>query len=406
MRIAFLCTSSLDDASPRGRWLPIGQELAHAGHTPYLLMLHPMWDRLRQRSVRLGGVEGRYVAPMHVYGYPGARRYYGPLKLMGISLRAALALAAEAARLRPDLLHIAKPQPINGLAGLLAARLLGVPMLVDCDDYEAGANRFGAGWQQRIVQFCEDALPHQAQGVTVNTLFLQQRYRQAGIRANHIAYVPNGVSAAQFQRRPPGELQALRAALGLVGHPTLIYLGTMSTIAHGTGLLLEAFRLVHRQLPHARLLMVGDGDDRASLAAYAAELGLGASVIWTGRVPASAARSFLALADASTDPVFDTPAMAARSPLKVAESLAAGTPVITGDVGDRRRLIGDGAGHLVNPGDPRALAGGIALLLSNEPLRRQLAQGARARAETLRWERLARPWVELVEQVAKLSMTR
>lgn len=399
MRIAFLCTSSLGDASPRGRWLPVAEEFARAGHEPHLLMLHPTWDRLRSRRLVVHGVTADYVGQMHVYGYPGARRYYRPTQLLFVSLRAALALAAHTIQLRPAIIQIAKAQPINGLAGLLAARWLGCPIVVDCDDYEAAANRFGAAWQRTMVEWWEDRLPLQAAGVTVNTRFLEQRNLALGVPAAHIRYIPNGVTAEHFLRPATVQLQALKSALGLAGHPTMIYLGTMSTIAHGVGLLLNAFALAHQRMPQARLLMVGDGDDRMLLQQQAIELGLGNAVIWTGRVLPQAARAYLALADASTDPVADTPAMAARSPLKLVESMAQGIPVLTGDVGDRRETLAGIAGQIVIPGDAAALADGIVALLGDQALRARLAAGAQQRAEDFRWERLAQPWLDVIEAI-------
>jgi glycosyltransferase involved in cell wall biosynthesis len=346
----------------------------------------------------VNGIAAHYVGQMHVYGYPGARRYFGPAQLLLVSLRAALALAAHTIRLRPTIIQIAKAQPINGLAGLLAARWLGCPIMVDCDDYEAAANRFGAAWQRTLVEWWEDRLPLHAMGVIVNTRFLEQRNRTLGVPPARIRYVPNGITAEQFLRPPTAHVQALKSALGLAGHPTLIYLGTMSTVAHGVGLLLESFALAYQKMPQARLLMVGDGDERMVLQHKALDLGLSDAVIWTGRVLPQAARAYLALADASTDPVSDTPAMAARSPLKLVESLAQGVPVLTGDVGDRRETLAGNAGLIIAPGDAEAFAEGIVTLLGDPVLRARLAAGAQIRAEDFRWERLAQPWLALIEE--------
>ena len=40
MRLTFLCTSSLDYPSPRGRWLPLARELAAHGHDVRMALLH------------------------------------------------------------------------------------------------------------------------------------------------------------------------------------------------------------------------------------------------------------------------------------------------------------------------------------------------------------------------------
>jgi glycosyltransferase involved in cell wall biosynthesis len=401
MRIAFLCTSGLDYPSPRGRWLPVAEQLVYAGHQPTLLMLHPTWDRIRQPETSQYGVRMRYVGQMHVYGYPGARRALRPAELLAIALRSALALTAEAIRMRAEIIQIAKPQPINGLAGLLAARILGVPIVIDSDDYEAGANRFAARWQQRMVTYWETYLPRLASGVTVNTRFMQQFYEKATVPQNRLHYVPNGIRPSQLAPPSMQHVQALRAALGLTASPVLAYIGAMSRVAHGVGLLLEAFAITLRQLPHARLLLVGSGDDLPDLRRQASQLGIDQATIWVGHVAPSATRAYMALATASCDPVADTPAMAARSPLKIVESIAQGIPVITGDVGDRRTTLADRAGLIVAPGDASALAIGITSILSNTAMRQRMAAAAREQAELFRWEHLATPWIEMINQAAR-----
>ncbi len=391
MRIVFLATSSLDDPSPRGRWLPVAQQLALRGHRPQLLMLHPTYDRLVRREAVIGGVLTRYVAQMHVYGPPGARRYYRPLALLAVAMRGALSLAAAALAARPDVVHICKPQPISGLAGLIAAGR-GAQLYLDCDDYEAGANRFGAAWQRRGVTLWEDHLPRLARAVSVNTRFLARRVEAGGVPPRRVCYVPNGVVAQRLVRHDARQRAALRAGLGLGDAPTAAYVGAMSTVAHGTALLLDAFAQLLRQLPRARLLMVGDGDDRSALQRRAADLGLADAIVWTGRVAPAAARALLECADVSVDPVEDTPGAAARSPLKIVESMALGVPVVTGDVGDRGEMLGQTAGITVLPGDAAALALGLAAVLSDPQRRAALTAGAELRAEHYTWERLIGGW--------------
>jgi glycosyltransferase involved in cell wall biosynthesis len=394
MQITFLTTSSLDYPSPRGRWLPLAQELVAQGYQARLALLHHAYDRLpvAQRRQVSGGIQVEYVAQMHVYGPVGRRRYFGPAALLQVSLVAAIQLARAAVRLGGDAIHVCKPQPINGLAGLLAARALGRPLYVDCDDYEAGGNRFGAAWQQRLVRFWEDYLPRQAASVTVNTRFLQRRYESLGVPAARLTYVPNGIAAARLLPPDARSVAGLRSALGLGAVPVAMYVGTLSRTTHNVGLLLDAFALVEKRLPAARLLLVGDGEDRAALQEQAQRLGIGERTLFIGAVPAAAVLAYLALAACSVDPVVDDAVAAARSPLKIVESLAAGVPVVTGDVGDRAEMLAHNAGVLVLPGDLRALANGIAALLEDRPLQLRLAAGARERAEAYRWDRLARVW--------------
>jgi glycosyltransferase involved in cell wall biosynthesis len=120
------------------------------------------------------------------------------------------------------------------------------------------------------------------------------------------------------------------------------------------------------------------------------------AIHWTGRVAPEQARRWFSLAACSVDPVSDTPAMRGRSPLKMVESMAAGVPVVTGDVGDRREMLGDGdAGVLVQPGSAQALASGLLSVLSDSTLQTRLAQGARRQSAGYRWPALAQKWLAL-----------
>jgi glycosyltransferase involved in cell wall biosynthesis len=397
MRLTFLCTSDLDYPSPRGRWLPLARELAALGHEVRLVMTHHGFDRVPEQGRRQsdGGVVVYYAGQMHVYGPVGQRRYYRAAALLRVSLMGALRLAAAAVRFGGDAIHVCKPQPINGLAGLLAARMLGVPLYVDCDDYEAGNNRFGAGWQRRLVQLWEDNLPRRAAGVTVNTRFLQRRCRALGVPNDRIAYVPNGIAAGRIATPDPRAVAGLRAGLALGDAPVVAYVGTLSQTTHNVGLLLDAFALVAARVPGARLLLVGDGEDRRVLEDRAWQLGLGPRALFAGPVPHESVPAYLGLAACSVDPVADDPVARGRSPLKIVESLAAGTPVVTGAVGDRADVLGRDGGVLVAPGSAQALADGIAAALEDGTPRADRAAAAQARAADYHWDRLAQNWLKV-----------
>ena len=387
MRIVFLSTSSIDDPSPRGRWLPVSRELARMGHEPRLLLLHPTFDALAEKTHTLDGVVCEHVAQMHVYGEPGHRRYFGAAELAHVAARATRPLYTRAVSLQPDAIHVCKPQPMNGAAGWLAARRLGAPLFVDCDDYEAAANRASAAWQRAGVRWWEDWLPRRAKAITVNTRFLMERNRALGVPPQKMAYVPNGISAVEGAP-PPEEMLP----------NTIVYAGAMSIQSHSVDALVDAFALLRQRLPQARLLMVGEGDDRAALQAQARRAGADDAITWTGRAPPAQARALLARAACTVDPARDEPAMRGRSPLKIVESMAVGAPVVTCDVGDRREMLGDGsAGVLVAPGSPAALADGLFAVLSDVALRQRLSRAALALAPRYLWSVLARDWANAYE---------
>ena len=89
------------------------------------------------------------------------------------------------------------------------------------------------------------------------------------------------------------------------------------------------------------------------------------------------------------DPVFDTAAAKGRCPLKMFESWIAGTPFVSGDVGDRRILSSTpSAAVLVKPGDVHDLAEKIELLLTNNTLKERLSKLGIDKGKEFLWKKI------------------
>jgi glycosyltransferase involved in cell wall biosynthesis len=384
--------------SALGRWLPLARELARRGHEVHFVTLHHDFRPGQEKPRPEEGVWLHTVAQMHVRGWGDERRPLSGLALLRTALAGTVALWRRAREVRADVYHICKPQPMNGLAGYLVAQERRCPWYLDCDDYEAQANRFTGRWQRAVVRLFEDALPRQADAVTVNTRFLAARVQRFGVAPERVVYVPNGVERSRFAGLDPGVGSRLRARLGLEGKPTVLYLGTLSLASHPLFLLLEAFALLVRHMPEARLVWLGGGEGRSRIERRVAEMGLGERVLFLGAVPPDQVPHHLLLADVTVDPVYDDDIARARSPLKLFESMACGIPVVTGDVGDRREILADGAaGLLVRPADAGALAEGMALLLQDPVCRRQMADAARERVQAYMWDRLAEDFLRVYQ---------
>lgn len=394
MKVAFLSTSSPDDPLLAGRWLPLAREMVRLGHTVHFLTLHHDYKPGPPRQEE--GVWLHEVGQMHVRGAGDARRPLSGWPLLQVALGATFALLRRALQVQVEAYHICKPQPMNGLAGLLAARWRGRPCYLDCDDYEAGVNRFTGRGQRAVVRWFEDALPRYMAGVTVNTHFLAERVRQLGVIPERIVYLPNGVERSYLTRQDPGVGRRLRKQYGLLDRPVILYVGTLNLTGHPLGLLLAAFARVLVQVPTAHFVLVGGGEDRATLEHQVEELGLQGQVTFIGAVRRAQVPDYIQLGDLSVDPVLDDMVARARSPLKLFESMASGIPVVTGDVGDRREILGDGqAGLLVPAGDAAALAEGIIALLRDPARRQQMSAAGRARAAHYTWDRLVPPLLRL-----------
>ena len=155
---------------------------------------------------------------------------------------------------------------------------------------------------------------------------------------------------------------------------------------HGVEVLVEAFARLARTDDGTRLRLVGDGPQRAAIAAQAERLGVADRVDLVGavapeRMPEELARMDLAVAPYPQLPDFYF------SPLKLYEYLAAGLPVVASDIGPVGEVLDGGhLGVLVTPGDMTELAAALAGLRSDAALRAELGDlGRRAAVSRRDW---------------------
>jgi glycosyltransferase involved in cell wall biosynthesis len=151
-------------------------------------------------------------------------------------------------------------------------------------------------------------------------------------------------------------------------------------------MLIEAIAQTHTTMP---LVIAGSGPDVPALHHHITQHGIASRCIWLGQVPPAGAHAIIAHAHATIDPVRDTPAAAARYPLKIIESLAHGVPVITSHVGDRATMIGP-HGRLVAAGSARALAHAIDDICGQPRLSRAAGQ---AQVAHLTWDQIGPRWL-------------
>ncbi|WP_257786382.1 glycosyltransferase family 4 protein [Janibacter indicus] len=155
---------------------------------------------------------------------------------------------------------------------------------------------------------------------------------------------------------------------------------------HGVEVLVESFARLARTDDGTRLRLVGDGPQRAAIAAQAERLGVADRVDLVGavapeRMPEELARMDLAVAPYPQLPDFYF------SPLKLYEYLAAGLPVVASDIGPVGEVLDGGhLGVLVTPGDMTELAAALAGLRSDAALRAELGDlGRRAAVSRHDW---------------------
>ncbi len=174
--------------------------------------------------------------------------------------------------------------------------------------------------------------------------------------------IPNGIDPHRFSAAEPMPLKPGEGPV--IG--TIAALRPEKNIAR----LLHAFAALRAQRP-ARLLIVGDGPERAGLEALAETLGIAADIQFAGHTTRS--ERWLASMD-----VFALSSDTEQMPISLLEAMASGLPAICTDVGDVRLMLPPAsAAQIVKP-DAAALAAALTALLDGDPASAGAANRERA----------------------------
>ena len=204
--------------------------------------------------------------------------------------------------------------------------------------------------------------------------------------------IHNGVRVADFETAIPHD----------EGGPYLLAVGRLVP-QKGFDVLLEAMAiLVKDPAFQCRLLIAGDGPERASLERFADDLALADRVRFLGATDRARISSLFRGAEA-----FVLPSRHEPFGIVNLEAMAAGVPIVATAVGGVPEFVVDReTGLLVEPDDSRALARGISRILSERPLRDAcVINGSRVAAQH-DWAVLAAEYTDVYRSVLGRSGAR
>jgi glycosyltransferase involved in cell wall biosynthesis len=159
--------------------------------------------------------------------------------------------------------------------------------------------------------------------------------------------------------------------------------------------LIEAFHLVHHDLDHVRLVVIGDEISKsAGLRRAVHRYHLHKHVRFLGYVPDATLAVLYRLAA-----VFVFPSLYEGFGLPPLEAMASGCPVVTSNVSSLPEVVGDAA-VLVDPTDATAIADGIRRVLTEPSIREELRARGLQRAHEFSWERSVQRIRQIYGEVA------
>lgn len=208
-------------------------------------------------------------------------------------------------------------------------------------------------WRGRRVR---RAVAQVGQAISVSALTAERLAGWSGLPPARFAVVGNAV-----------ELSAYAPALEPPPSPVLLSLGRMVGADRHKGFdeLLETFAALRERVPGTRLVLAGDGPDRARLEAKAHSLGLAGQVAFPGYVPEADKPALYRQASAF--------ALCGRGEgfgIVLLEAMASGLPVVASRrdaSGEVVAEVGGAAGEAADPDDPDSLLDALERALRRGP---------------------------------------
>lgn len=280
-------------------------------------------------------------------------------------------------RERFTIVHTHTPKP--GLLGQLAARLAGVPIVVNTLHGFYFHERTSA-WGRRVLIALEKLVARCSDRIlSQNREDLETALRERICRHEQIELLGNGIDLQQFDpgRFSRDEVARRRTELGISPDaPVVGFVGRLAAKRKGFLDFLAAGRRLAEQLPKVRFLIVGEtdhGKPDAVEASVAGDYGIADHCVFAGQRP----NDELPLLYRCFD-VLVLPSLFEGLPRVVMEAAAMGVPAVVSDVkGNREAVIPDRTGRRVPWGDVAALAENVLDLLIDEDEAARLGSAAR-----------------------------
>ncbi|GHJ50318.1 hypothetical protein Cs7R123_76600 [Catellatospora sp. TT07R-123] len=304
-------------------------------------------------------------------------------------------LVADLSAHRPEVVHVHTPGPA-GLLGVLVARRTGAALVQTYHtDLHAYADAYKVpGWALRLllrVYAGRLGEPRPPTGCRTTTLTAGNRLLlgDAGavvvptravldridlpVPAERIVLAPTGVGP---RTATPAEAMAFRTGYGIgPSDPVVLFVGRVNR-EKGVDLLIPAFARIARELPSARLVLIGAVYEQRWLNRLLRSVGpaVASRIVLTGQQPPRVVAQAYAAAD-----VFAFPSRTDTQALVLQEAAMAGLPAVLADPSLHRHGVLAGNAVLAEPA-PDSFADAVLGLLRDRRAARRLGAAARASA--------------------------
>lgn len=353
MKIGITCYPSYGGSGIVGAEL--GLELAKRGHEIHFVSYAPPM-RLADSDIARERIQ---FHPVEMLSYPLFE--YPPY---------ALALASKlyetAARHSLDLLHVHYAIP-HSISGYLAREMYKPDRYLPVVTTLHGTDITLVGRDPSFLPITRFGI-EQSDAVTAISKDLKESTNETFCTGCNIQVIYNFIDAEYYRRQPD---ETTRVRLAPNREMIILHISTFRPVKRIT----DCVKILGQVRPHlpVRLVMCGEGPERADAEALAADLGVQDSIEFLGKQPQSEILKYLSIAD-----LLLLPSKSESFGLVALEAMACEVPVIATRVGGLPEVVDDGgSGYLFDVGDVTAMSEAAIRILSNSAERERLGKRGR-----------------------------
>jgi glycogen(starch) synthase len=364
-----------------GRYVcDVSRELAKQGHVVHIL------------TNSIGGKEQDLVdngVHLHRVDYPPPPQPPGvisPVLSFNLHLQQRAHMLGLDALGKPEV--VVSHDWLTALAGHRLARRLGVPHVWTVHDTVHG-KRFGQlnDPGDRMVFEIETWASRTADLVLVNSRAVYDEITKTyGGTPSRIELLHCAIDPERFvSSQEPSRIAEFRRMFADPDEVLITYVGRLD-LEKGIDTLINAFAILHKEVPRSRLAIVGEGDLQEAIASHIKHLNLEGAVKLYGYLRGEVLKHYYIVSDIHVCPSHYEP-----FGIVALEAMAAGTAVVASATGGLTDIVsGRSVGRLFPPRDQAALAEVLINLAKDPGLRKRLGQaGSQHVREHFVWSKIA-----------------
>jgi glycosyltransferase involved in cell wall biosynthesis len=280
------------------------------------------------------------------------------------------------------------------------ARWMGAELVLDLHEItpEFYMSKYGiaeSSWTIRVLTYLEKISVRFADRVITINAPIEDLLAGRGLLRSKSTIIMNAVDEARFTAAPT---RPVAPGLQDDNKFVMMYHGTLTSI-YGLDIAIEAFNLVHNEMPGAELWILGSGPEKGALTDLAHARGLASKVRMVGQVASSEIPEWLSRCDVGLLPIRRDVFLDFAFPNKLPEFIIMGKTVMISRLKAIRHYFSEDALAYFEPNSPADLSQQMLRIYRDPQLRIRLPLKAREEYAPIRWDLMKERYLSLIDDL-------